>query len=121
MARSAPPQPMMPDGAACGLTTTRSPTFRPLTSTANVDDLAGRLVPQRNRLRLAARPYRHAAHVQEGHVGAADAAGAYPQHHVLGARNSALMSNTSMVPGAPVCTDFIVAMVHFPCKWVVYR
>lgn len=57
---------------------------------AHLDDLAGRLVAERYRDHLSARAQWHAAHVEEGDVGSADAAGADAQEYVSGAGDGAV-------------------------------
>ena len=116
MPPSGPPQPIMPDRAACGLTTTRSPVFRPVLDLgAYLDDFAGRLVPERDGCGLPFPAQRHASHLHEGRVGAADAAGAYPHQQVArpGSRALDLCYLDRARRGGPR-TDFIVGMGSLP-------
>src|SRR6266568_308798 len=110
MPPSAPPQPMVPDGAACGLTTTRSPAFRPVTS-----------VPAAAISPAGSWPRGIAVVCPSGPSGMppiCTKAASVPQMPQARTRTSTSLgpgtgrsiSATSTVPGAAVCTDFIVGM-----------
>ena len=111
MAPCAPPQPMMPDGTPCGLTTTRSPTFSPVTS-----------APVATISPAGSWPRGSGTMEPPGPVGVPPrcrknvSVPQMPQARILsraslGPGTGRSTSTTSISPTGPVRTDFMVAMV----------
>ena len=113
MPPSVPPHPMMPDGAACGLTTARSPVFRPVTS-APISTTSPASCPSGMDAVCPSGP--------SGMPPICTKAASVPQMPQARTRASRSggpgagrwISATSIVPGAAVRTDFIVGMGSLP-------
>ena len=114
MPPSVPPQPMMPDGAACGLTTTRLPVFRPVTSAPISAISPAGSCPSGMDAVCPSGP--------SGMPPICTKAASVPQmpqartrtSRSLGPGAGRWISATWIVPGAAVRTDFIVGMGTLP-------